>query len=121
MLHIISSLVFVIIVVGILLRRSPRVHLSFMLAAFTLDLGLTIYIEATRHAVEKVVLQTNTLIWFHAIVSSLVLLAYIVQIILGGKILTQLAGITINRQTHMVLGIIFCCLRLVNYVTSFMI
>ena len=99
-------------------RKTPRIHLRFMVTAFLVDLSLVIYIELTRHAVEKVVGGPGALIWFHAGVSTLVLAAYIGQIVLGRR---MLAGVTATRQTHIALGVAFCTLRLLNYITSFML
>jgi hypothetical protein len=118
MLHLASSLVLCLIVAGVLTRRAPRLHLRFMTVAFLTDLALVIYIEATRHAVEKVATQTGALLWFHALVSLCVLAAYIVQIALGRRLL---AGILTQRRTHIIVGVAFCSLRALNYVTSFML
>ena len=118
MLHLISTLVLGLLLVGILARQRRRLHLSLMLSAFAVDLGLVLYIETTRHAVEKVVTTPRPLIWFHATVSLLVLAAYCTQITLGWR---MLHGFSASRQTHLVTGVAFCSLRLLNYVTSFML
>lgn len=68
MLHITSTLVLLLIVGGVYFRRQIRTHLRFMLAAFIIDLSLVVYIEATRHAVDKVVHHTGWLLWFHVLV-----------------------------------------------------
>lgn len=118
MLHLLSSLVLLLILAGVRYRRQMRVHLRLMLAAFIIDLSLVLYIELTRHAVNKVTHQTGALLWFHVIVSVAVLIAYLAQIQLGRKIMT---GFIASRDLHIRLGCTFCALRLINYVTSFMI
>ncbi len=118
MLHLLSTLVLLLIVVGVWYRKRTRVHLRFMLAAFIIDLSLVIYIEATRHAVNKVVNHTGALLWFHVLVSVAVLVAYVAQIQLGRLILN---GFVASRDLHIRMGLTFCALRLINYVTSFMI
>lgn len=118
MLHITSTLVLLLIVGGVYFRRQIRTHLRFMLAAFIIDLSLVVYIEATRHAVDKVVHHTGWLLWFHVLVSLAVVVAYLAQIQLGRRILQ---GFVASRALHMRLGMTFCALRLINYVTSFMI
>lgn len=118
MLHLISTLVLGLLLAGVLARHRQRLHLGLMLSAFVVDLGLVFYIELTRHAVEKVATTPRPLIWFHATVSLLVLAAYFAQIALGWR---MLHGITASRQTHMITGVAFCSLRLLNYLTSFML
>ncbi len=118
MLHWLSTVVLLLIMAGVYYRRKPKVHLRYMLAAFLLDVSLVLYIETTRHAVEKVVHHTGLLLWFHVVVSVAVLTAYIAQIELGRRIMN---GFIASRQTHIRLGLTFCTLRLVNYITSFMI
>lgn len=118
MLHALSTLVLLLILGGVYYRKRPKLHLRFMLAAFIIDVSLVLYIEATRHAVEKVAHHTGLLLWFHVVVSVAVLTAYVAQIQLGRKIMN---GFIASRQTHIRLGLTFCTLRLVNYITSFMI
>lgn len=118
MLHIASTLVLVLVVTGLLNRRRPNIHLKFMVAAFTVDLLLVLYIEFTRGAVERVASQVDSLLWFHAGVSLAVLLSYVAMIALGRQLLT---GQMTARATHRNLGIAFCVLRSLNYVTSFMV
>jgi hypothetical protein len=119
MLHMLSSIVVLLIATGLWVRhRRPDLHLRLMTAAFVCDLLLVIYIEATRHAVEKVVGRGTSLIWFHATVSTLVIVAYVAQIALGRR---MLAGVHTPRRVHALLGMAFVSLRSLNYVTSFMI
>jgi hypothetical protein len=118
MLHAISTIVLLLIAAGVYYRKESRLHLRLMLAAFIVDVSLVIWIEATRHAVEKVAHHTGLLLWFHVAVSVAVLVAYIAQIQLGRKILH---GFVASRSLHIRLGLTFCTLRLLNYITSFMI
>ena len=118
MLHLVSTLVLVLIAGGVYYRRETRTHLRLMLAAFVVDLGLVVYIEATRHAVEKVSHHTGLLLWTHVAISVAVLVAYVAQIQLGRRILR---GFVASRSLHIRLGLTFCTLRLLNYITSFMI
>ncbi len=118
MLHAISTLVLLLITAGVYFRRDTRTHLRLMLAAFLIDLSLVIYIEATRHAVEKVAHHTGLLLWIHVGISVAVLIAYVAQIQLGRRILN---GFVASRGLHIRLGLTFCTLRLLNYITSFII
>jgi uncharacterized membrane protein YozB (DUF420 family) len=117
-LHLVSSLVVLLIVVGLMNRRHTARHMRIMTAAFVLDLGLVLYIEGTRQAVETVVGHTSPLVWFHAVVSTLVLLLYIAQIALGRR---MLAGRPSPYRLHMVLGLTFCLCRGLNYATAFVV
>ena len=117
-LHIVSTLVLALIVLGLLNRRRPQWHLPFMVSAFMVDFVLVLYIELTRGAVERVAGGTETLVWFHAGISTAVLACYVGMMVLGRRLLRQQ---TAFRNAHMKLGITFCVLRSLNYVTSFMI
>lgn len=119
MLHLLSSLVVVLIAAGVWCRRRhPHLHIRLMTTAFVCDVLLVLYIEATRHAVETVARATTPLIWFHATVSVLVLVAYVAQLTLGRRVL---AGVHASRRTHIVVGVTFVTLRSLNYVTSFLV
>lgn len=118
MLHLLSTLVVTIVIAGVLARKRPAIHLPLMVTAFLIDLGIVLYIETTRHAIERVAGPAEPLIWFHAAVSTLVLLAYLGQITLGRRIL---AGRATSRRAHIALGLTFCVLRGTNYVTAFMV
>ena len=101
MLHLISTLVLLLIIGGVYYRRRPHIHLRFMLAAFAIDFSLVLYIEATRHAVEKVVVHAGLLLWFHVVVSVAVLVAYLAQIQLGRRILGGfVASRSLGSCTH---------------------
>ncbi len=129
MLHFLSSIAILFIAVGLYFRRRPGIHLKFMTSAFTVDLALVLYIELTRKAVETVAGGTRPLVWFHAAVSVAVLLLYIAQIFVGRRLLASQLATTggpvsssgSQRQFHRMLGIAFCVVRGLNYVTSFLI
>jgi putative Ca2+/H+ antiporter (TMEM165/GDT1 family) len=89
-----------------------------MISAFALDFLLVVYIEASRHAVEKVVSRVSPMIWFHAGVSVGVLLCYVAMILLGRGVL---AGQVNSRKWHFTVGLTFVVLRSLNYVTSYML
>lgn len=118
MLHIISTIIVVALVVGLSLRRRRNIHPKIMFSAFVADLLLVLYIEFTRGAVERVVSGVDLLLWFHVSVSVATLVFYVVLIILGRQLLN---GREEKRALHRKLAIIFCVLRSVNYVTSFMV
>jgi hypothetical protein len=119
MLHLLSFVVLCLIAAGVWCRhRRPGLHIRLMIAAFVCDVLLVVYIEATRHAVERVARATAPMIWFHATVSVLVLAAYVAQLALGRRVL---AGAHTSRRMHVAVGVTFVSLRLANYVTSFLV
>lgn len=119
MLHVLSSMVFVLILAGVYFRRRrPDLHTRLMTAAFACDVSLVLYIELSRQAIETVVGNGTGLIWFHATISTLVLLAYVAQFALGRR---MRAGIDTPRRVHALLGIVFVTLRSLNYATSFLV
>ena len=119
MLHFISTAVLVLIGTGLWFRkRNPQLHLRLMISAFTIDVLLVLYIEIRRHAVERVATHIQPLLWFHAGVSLAVLICYVVLIMLGRP---MLAGRFQTRSLHRNVGIAFVTLRLLNYVTSYMV
>ena len=119
MLHLTSTGVLVLVAAGLWFRkRRPLIHLRLMVAAFATDVLLVLYIEMTRHAVEKVAAQVRPLIWFHAGVSLAVLVCYVLMILLGRP---MLAGRHDTRTLHRIVGMAFVVLRSLNYVTSFMV
>jgi hypothetical protein len=119
MLHLISTLVLVIIGVGFWLRRRQNpIHVRLMISAFLIDLCLLLYIEHSRHAVQKVAASARPLVWFHAAVSIVVLLCYVLMIQLGRGVL---AGDPRARNRHRTLGVVFVVLRSLNYMTSYLV
>lgn len=136
MLHILSTLVLVILAVGIYCRRQRERHIKLMATAFVIDVGLVLYIELTRHAVEAVVSGSKVLVWTHAAISLTVLVLYVAQIALGYRLLTGQANLAAatgggtaialphtghHRALHRNLGMAFVVFRLLNYGTAFLL
>jgi hypothetical protein len=133
MLHAVSTIVLVVLAVGIYFRRQRDLHIKLMTSAFVLDLGLVLYIELTRKAVATVASGSRPLVWTHAAISMTVLFLYVVQIVLGSRLLLArpaLAGGTgaasfadagHSRTLHRNLGIVFVVFRVLNYVTAFLL
>ena len=119
MLYAISVLIMACIATGLYFRkRNRRVHVTLMITAFVSDVALVLYIELTRKAVEKVAASNRPLIWVHASISLAVIACYVWMILLG----TQLfKGREASRGWHRNVGITFCMLRGLNFVTSLML
>ena len=118
MLHAISTGILALLITGVFLRRNRAWHPKIMFTAFVLDVLLVLYIEFTLQAIERVVSETGLLLWFHAGVSTTVILLYIAMIVLGRRLLR---GDNTIRTLHRNLGIALLVLRSINYVTSYMV
>lgn len=118
MLHAVSAIVLVLVFCGLYFRKRPKWHMRIMASAFVMDLLLVLYIEATRHAVEKVASQLKLMIWIHALISLGVLVCYVVMIWLGRR---ALRGDKASKSTHRNMGMLFVTLRSLNYATAFML
>lgn len=119
MLHVVSTLVVVLVATGLyFLKRKPRRHIKLMITACAIDVLSVLYIELTRQAVETVIGGVSPLIWFHAGISLGVLICYGVMFWFGWRLRRGIAAV---RSKHRNVGITFCVLRGVNYITSFMV
>ncbi len=118
MLHALATLAYGILLAGFLLRRRREMHMPLMGAAMSMDLGLVLYIEWTRAAVERVVGRPTPLVVFHAAVSTLVIGLYVVMAVMGNR-LRQ--GQQRFRPWHRRAGWVLVACRTANYATSWML
>ncbi len=116
-LKLVSVLVCVILVIGVLKRRKPRVHIPLMVSAFLIDLTMVIYLEVRRGVVESIPgREMTTLLIVHICLSTVVLILYGVQIATGLK---NARG---NRRPwHRKAAVAFLITRFGNLITSFLI
>ena len=117
-LHVVSTAAMLLLVAGFTFRSERRTHRAFMLAAFAVDMGLVVWIEATRGAVERVGGDMPALLAFHIAISTGVLVCYVGMISLGTRLF---AGRFELKAWHRNLGLTFVVLRSLNYVTSFLV
>ncbi len=115
MLHIASTFVLLLVLLGVSQRHRPVRHISIMSLAFAIDLSLVLYLEITRKAVEQVATHVRPMVYLHAAISLGVLISYVVMIFLGRRVLK---GRRASRGTHRNMGITFVVLRSLNYVTA---
>lgn len=117
----ISTLVILIVFVGLLYRHKKKIHIPLMSTAFAIDVILVLIIELQRQAIENVLVNRSIFVWFHVLISVSVLVFYIILAKTG----TEMAkAVRIDAETklvriHKFSAIIFVILRLTNYVTSF--
>ena len=117
-LNAISTIVVLIIIAGLWKRKDRALHYKLMVLAFIIDMGMVVYIEFMRGAVETAVSSPPPLMLFHIFVSVMSIVFYLVQFYLGWRLFK---GKVTSTKTHMYCGILFCVFRLSNYVTSFMV
>jgi uncharacterized membrane protein YozB (DUF420 family) len=116
-LKLLSVFVCVLLVIGVLKRRQPRVHIPLMVAALLIDLTMVVYLEVRRGVVESIPGREMTpLLAFHIFLSTVVLVLYGVQVFTGLK---NARGL--RRPWHRKAAVAFLVTRFGNLVTSFMI
>jgi hypothetical protein len=114
-LQLVSIGVLALLAVGLAVRGRTGAHVAAMSAAVGLDLALLLYIEATRHAVERVAGSVSPFIWVHASLSLVVVAAYATQTASGWR---RLAGKPFSRRMHVAVGLTLLGLRVANFVTG---
>ena len=121
MTHTISTVVLVLILIGLAQRKNMKVHVPAMLAAFVIDVVLVLWIELNRAAIETVAEdiqnpQDHGLLLFHVSVSLITLGLYTFLTILGFKILKGRRDLL---KLHRNWAAVFLLCRLANFITSF--
>ncbi len=119
----VSSIAVLLIALGWKFKKRAEIHIPLMASAFVLDLSLLLYIEFTRHAIETLQKDITTathegLLYFHVMVSAIMLILYFVQIGTGIRLAK---GNAVSRVFHKNAAIAFVACRLLNYVTSFFV
>ena len=113
----ISAFVCVLLVIGYVNRTKKKLHISMMLSALAIDLGIVLYLELTRQVVESVATRDmSPLLIFHICLSTVVLILYGVQVYTGIK------NVKGKRSTvHPKTAIIFLITRFGNLITSYLV
>ena len=116
-IRLLSVVVFVLLVCGVLARRRKRMHIPLMVVAMAIDVGLVLYLELTRAVVEKVAREPmSALMYFHILLSVIVLVLY------GVQIRTGIANARGHRSsTHAKTMPWLLLMRFGNLVTSFFV
>ncbi len=115
-IKILSIFAFLLLVVGFLNRKRIRVHIPCMASAFFIDMGMLLYIEFTRKAIEQAIGPTSTIMKIHIAISVMLVLLYFGQVISG---IRKARGKTSGWHKGGGLGLLAC--RFGNLATSFMI
>lgn len=120
--HALAIFGLLLVVLGLWYRRTPEKHVPLMATAFLIDLLLLVRVELAYHALENVVSGSSginpSLFWTHIIVSTLTGILYCVLIGSGVRLYR---GRKQSRKLHFRAAKLFCILKLLNVLTSFMI
>ncbi len=113
-----SALVCVLVVVGLLKRTKRRTHVTMMVSAFTIDVGIVLYLEITRHVVESAASrEMSGLLIFHIFLSVVVLCLYGLQIYTGVTKKLKNAPCPLHKKS----AVLFVITRLGNLITSIIV
>ncbi len=116
-----NVVIFLVILLGVALRRRRATHVAIMRSCFAADLLMVLLIELQRGAVKQSMEQMQSfskgLLSFHILVSVLAVVFWFVQLRSGSRILKG-APIDAAHRRGAVLFLIF---RLSNVVTAFMV
>lgn len=114
--RLLSAVIYVVLLIGFANRGRRRVHIPMMIAAFTADMGLVLYLEFTRDAIGTALHTHSGLMRFHVGLSVVVVLLYLGQIYSGIRKARNRRGFWHGKG-----GIALLVTRLGNLITSFII
>lgn len=113
-----STLVLGLIGLGFYFKKNTKLHALCMSLAFIMDVSLVLIIEINRSAINHVMSSNSIFVWFHVLISTCVILLYLLQIYIGINLAKQTANLEL-RKIHKIMASVFVVLRLINYLTSF--
>lgn len=120
-LHIISTFSFILLIIGILYRKTPKIHIPLMVVAFLIDMALVLYIELNRSVMKQIIHESpfsSLILNVHILFSVILLILFCLQIFIGIKTVYRREK---YRYWHKYIGWSLLGFRVGNYVTSFLI
>jgi uncharacterized membrane protein YozB (DUF420 family) len=114
--HLVSGLAYVLIIIGMFSIKHRKRHRALMLAAFTIDMSLVLFLELTRDATGQALEFPNGMLGFHISMSILTVILYFVLIPMGFK---MYKGNLEIKKIFRPLAYIFLLSRTLNFITSF--
>lgn len=107
----------ILILIGYFNRSRKRVHISMMVSALVIDLGIVLYLEIARAVIESIPSKEMTpLLFVHILISITVLVLYGIQLYTGIK---KARGQ--SSAIHSKIPFWFLVTRFGNLLTSFLI
>jgi len=115
-----STIIVLLMVIGISLRRDRKKHVPMMLLVIFWDIFLVLQIELTRSAIEKASsVATNSLILnIHVALAITTVILYFFMLYSGRR---MLKGDLSIKPTHLRVGLITFVLRIATYITSYFV
>ncbi len=115
-----STLIVLLMSLGIIKRKNRKLHVPIMLTAIVWDIILVLQIEFTRSAIAKAskAVENSTILNVHVALALTTVLFYFVMLHTGRKLLK---GDSRIRSKHALIGKITYLLRLATYITSFFV
>ncbi len=115
-----STIIVLLMVIGISLRKDRRKHVPMMLLVIFWDIILVLQIELTRGAIAKASkVATNTMIMnIHVTLAISTVILYFFMLYSGRKLIKGDRSI---KPLHLKVGLITFVLRIATYVTSYFI
>jgi|GEM_PF-4097577 uncharacterized membrane protein YozB (DUF420 family) len=122
---VLNAAILVLILVGVALHHRRLLHAQLMKLCFVLDMLLLLAVEFLRSkpsavgtAVDALRSGNNTVLVIHIVFSVAVLALWIVQLVLGTKVLR---GDRARLPAHAKMAKLFLLVRVGNVVTAFMV
>ena len=115
-----STLILILIYIGLYYRQFPSRHVKIMASAITWDILLVLQIELTRGAIGKAskAMTNPMLLNFHVTIAVTTILLYFALIYTGRKMLANNYEV---QKLHKFLGMTAVILRTATYITSYMV
>lgn len=112
--HALSFAILLLFLVGLALRKKRALHMTLMQIAIACDLGLVLYLEITRDAINTAMNPTHPFVVFHVIISVATVVGYFHQIYAGYRYFKQ----GLLKKAHRIGGMVTISLRMSNFFTS---
>jgi len=121
--NIASIVITIVLLIGVALRRNRKLHPPIMIACFVADLGLVVWLEVTRSAVETAVGNMSALMVTHIVLAVLMILSYVSLMATGFKVLRAKEPLEFDthRKSHRAASISFFIIRVAVLVTALMV
>ena len=116
-----NLVIMIVIVIGVLYRFRPKVHIPIMVSCFVLDISNVLVIELNRAAIATSIKTFSEfgswLLKFHIAISLACCLCYVIAVLTGIRLYKKNVG----RRTHKTNAVVFLVCRVLNCITAFMV
>jgi uncharacterized membrane protein YozB (DUF420 family) len=113
----VSLFAILLLTAGLAVRHNRDLHPRIMGTAFLVDVGLVLYLELTRGAIERASRLASQLLSLHVACAVATLVLNVFLLVSGWRILNR-GG---DRRVHFRGAVLFMVLRVVTFLTAFLI